>query len=149
MKNKNEFWTEEQVDYLLEKYTVITNREIGEQLGKTMSQVNGKVQALRKKGIIKKRVRERAKPTKFSKTEFKVIEPEIIEPKIIEVELLIGSEYIVHEIGGDKRAEKTKFIGILIQNEKQHITLQHRLGYRETFLKKDLARGEYIIEKVG
>lgn len=69
-----------------------------------------------------------------------------IGDKIDNLKFKIGQTYIVKRIDDDKKRNKI-FVGKLIQETKDHITLESR--WRESYLKKDFLIGAYEIREVS
>ena len=68
-----------------------------------------------------------------------------IGDKIDNLKFKLGQTYVVKRIDDDKKRNKI-FVGKLIQETKDHITLESR--WRESFLKKDFLIGAYEIKEV-
>ena len=139
-------WEDEQTNFVIEKHKELTVIEIAQQLDRTYNQVNSKIQRLRK-----------TRPMEMDKSKWEVQSKGIFEvprqtyltySQIKKVKYKRNIKYQV-ELKGDARNKlENQFIGTLVQETKNHITLRCELGYCQSFLKVDLIRGENPIKEV-
>lgn len=64
------------------------------------------------------------------------------------LKLQAGKKYKVERRENEKNEYEDYFIGNVVQETKDHVTLRHKRGYCESFRKYDFLCGEYKIEEV-
>lgn len=135
-------WTNEQEKWLIENYKEKSFEEMEEKIEKPISAIKSKIFQLRKAGKITEYKNERTIAEKE-------IEVPTLNIKNINVNLKLGQVYKVQIAKNEQRKDyKEHFEGIMVQDNKDTITLKHKRGYCETFLKADLLIGEYKISEV-
>lgn len=142
---EQKFWNETDTKFLIDNLDKMPRKEIAKQLGRTYDQLNSKVQRLKKKSPHLLGLTQSPK----NRGEIEVIDPNYLNLKDIrKPNYKLGMKYQVQTNPSAKNKQEGMFIGNLVQETKEHITLKCKLGYCESFLKADLLRGETPIEEV-
>lgn len=131
MAFKNTVWAKEEEQYIMDNYGKMTYKEMAEKLGKTLTQVNGKIQHLRKRGLVEKSKIEKVIPEIEKEVEGTGLD-------LTSVNLEIGKEYEAFMPKQENAKLDDYFKGIFIQDTSRHITLKNKLGYCQSFLKADI-----------
>lgn len=136
-----EFWTEEQTKILIDSYGKIKVPEIAKILCKTYSQTNSKIRRLREKGLLNKPI---------DRGETKDYSADLIRKDLAsQSNYKTNTKYEVQLRVDAKNKFEGTFVGFLVQETKDHITLRCKSGYCQSFLKVDLLRGEHPIREVN
>lgn len=153
LDSKKVIWTKEEENYLIEWYGKIPNKRLAENLGMTWDQVRKKIYYLRKKDLIAKhpRYKNLTNENKLVEEGFKRL---INQPrdlglanKEFSYKFTIGKKYRLIGADKDKRVEPLNFTGVLVQETEDFFVIKHKLGYCESFLKKDYLLGDYKIKE--
>ena len=71
-----------------------------------------------------------------------------IGDKLDTLKFQIGKKYKIERRKNEKNEYEDYFIGVMVQDNNDHVTLRHKRGYCESFRKYDFLCGEYKIEEV-
>lgn len=141
MRAKYTRWTEEEERFVLHFYGKLSYKEIAEQLNKTRSQVNSKMQYFERHGLIKRNKK------KMTKVEKKTTEEMGLDLSLVKLKL--GKEYEVFMPKQENAKLDDYFKGIFIQDTPRHITIENKLGYCQSFLKADILMGIVKVKEVS
>lgn len=144
MPSKNTIFTKEDEQFIIENLEHMTYKELAEKTKKTTSQIYSKVAYLKSKGIIGKN--KKARKAKQETKEVAGIDDRGLDLNLLKFK--IGMEYEVFMDNQVNVKLTDYFRGVFIQDTPRHITLKHKFGYCQSFLKADILMGEIQIKEV-
>lgn len=132
-------WTIEEEEFVIANYGKMTIAEIGKKIGKTTSQVTGKIAQLRK---------QRRMPLPRA-TSMRFFEPEGNGLDLSAVKLTLNKTYKIISLTEENTKYNNLFVGKFEQETDRHLTFRCKHGYCQSFLKVDILIGNVKVVEEG